>query len=247
MATISACYIKELTPGQGTDIDGVVFGDGNVALTSVTEVTSGNGITINNVSFKDGAVVGLDASDARYVHTQLNAAPTAVSGGSLVWIDDGSTATQGDAFVTLSDGSTSNSYCICPISPYSQQVYSAGTDIGGSGNQTIASVTLGPGTYLMSYTLARYRGAATVAYFRVTGSVDGTIEESKMHIEPGISTAATPCNASFIVTNTESSQTYTLQGNNNTGNATLVQMQTATVNGASIGVNNPVFSVLRIA
>lgn len=244
MATICANSIEELTPGHGCDIDGAVFYPDKLAVDTLSEVTADHGVTINGTSFLDGA---LAATNELYIDQQLEAPPTEISSGGMLWVDNGDNSTAGDIWATTNSGSATATYCVLAQTPSYQALY-AGADVNATQNQLLASVTLVPGTYLMSYSLL-FKGSAAVTFFaRIESTASGDIyPQSRSHAYQGANGASYPCGATCIIT-LAAADTLSLlvRGNTHSGDK-IIDMMTTSINSVTQNVNNPLLMAWRIA
>lgn len=245
MATISADSIDELTPGVGCSIDGAEFHAGYVGVNTLDEVTADSGVTINGASFLDGAAPA--TTTKLYIDRQLSSVPDAITNGGFLWMDDGTQASDGDLWIRSNDGSTTASYCILGMTPSYSSVYS-GADVSATQLQTLASITVPAGTYLVAWDFLVNGSAAVVPFARVDSAANGNVfPQSRAHAYQVTNSANYPVGAVFLLTTaTADTLNLVIRGNTHVGNK-LIDMFTGTIDGDTYNINNPKLVAWRIA
>lgn len=240
--------IDELTPDAGVTIDGVKFSQADGVVTNtISEFTAAAGVTFNGVQIKDSAVV--PTFDRLVIDRQLSAVPTAVTSGTVIFLDDGTNFQSYDLMVRQNDGSTSQTGMLAPrATTYSSSVVT-GADVNTSSSwRTITTLALVPGTYLVSYSVV-LTSPTNVMYCQVSATAGGTgtIEASKVNgFDASSGGGAIPVACSFLLT-VASTNTYVWEVRQNTSSGELIiNQEDKTVGGATYAVNNPIITAIRL-
>jgi hypothetical protein len=236
--------IEEFTLDAGVTVDGVVFDqDTGIGANTISEYTSAAGITVKGLLFKDGA---LPAADRYVINRQRSDVPTAVSSGTIVYLDDDVAF---DLFARQNDGSSSKTQCIMPAAAVTATLgaYTTATDLTyTSGFVTLTSTTVPAGTYMVTFS-ATLVSSTNVCYAHVSSASDGSAPIS------GSKHAFFRSTDEYVVAGTFSvvasaTTTYYFQAKRNTGNGgTVLDVRTSTIDGASYAINIPRLNFIRVA
>lgn len=236
--------IEEFTPDAGVTIDGVVFDQtAGIKTNTISEYTAATGVTVNGLLFQDSA---LPASDVYVIGQQRSDVPTAVTSGTIVYLDDDVAF---DLFARQNDGSSSKTQCIVPAAAATATLgaYTTATDITyPTGFVTLTSTTVPAGTYLVTYS-ASVIPNTNVCYVHVSSTSDGSapVSGSKHAVFWSLDEFAVA--ASFSIT-VASTTTYYLQVARNTGNGgTALDARTGTIDGTVYSLNSARLNFLRVA
>jgi len=244
IALLGIPYITEYQPGAGVTIDGVLARDLALVVATIQEFTAAAGVTINGVLYKDAAVTDTDLSTLR-INALRATIPTAIVGGSSIYLDSGANTTAGDLMVRQNDGATTKDQCIMGWTNQTDASYTGATLSSSPTNGMPVSLSLVEGTYLVSI-YCGVSNAENIVFYCYLDDSTNPVVASILHMHKD-NTWSHPMQKCFILT-AAATGTYRLRVHASGSDSNpMILMQTVLADGVSVAFNRPNITVWRIA